>query len=315
MPSYSGVWNLVSQYQAQAQGNWPLPPGVALFGGNSSTNVIDSVLISTGGNATDFGDMTTIRRLYGAAASTTRAVFGGGRQGSTDYQTIDYSTFASSGNTVSFGNLSYPGKFVLAATSNNTRALFGGGYNVQNTGSVYTTVDYITIASTGDATNFGSLTTTGYAPGACASSTRAIFAGGGTTAGGRSNVINYLTIASTGNSTDFGDLLASTSTVAGCSSSTRGVFAGGIPDGVATNVIQYITIASTGNATDFGDLTVNAGTPAAASSNTTALFSGFGSNVITFVTIASTGNAVDYGDLTGDKSDMSGCSNNGGGLQ
>lgn len=299
-----------SPYSSASSTVTPIP-AMALFGGNSSTNVIDKVLLSSLGNATDFGDMTTIRRLYGAAASVTRAVFGGGRQGTTNYSTIDYVEFATNGNTINFGNLDAGGRFVLSATSNSTRAIFGGGYDVS---VVFSDAQYITIASTGNAANFGTLTTTNYGPGACASSVRAIFAGGGTTAGGRSNVINYLTIATTGNSTDFGDLIAVIYSVAGCSSSTRGLFGGGQQTAGATNVIQYITIASLGNSTDFGDLTTTAGSPGAASSNTTALFSGFASNAINYVTISSTGNASSFGDLTVSKNDMSGTSNAHGGL-
>jgi hypothetical protein len=223
MPNYQGVWSLSEQFQAQGDGNWPpnyvLP--LALFGGNSSSTTMDVFNLTTQGNATDFGTMTTQRRLYGASGSSTRALFGGGRQGSTDYQLIDFVTYSSGGSTATFGNLSYPGKFTIASASNGTRSLFGGGYNVDAGGGVYSTIDYVTIASTGNSLNFGTLTDQRYWPGALASSVRAVFAGGGSSAGGRSNVIAYVTIASTGNATDFGDLIASTYGVAGCSSSTR----------------------------------------------------------------------------------------------
>jgi hypothetical protein len=47
MPSYSGVWNLVSQYQAKAQDNWPIQPPVIgqAFGGGFFAGYI-----STAGN-------------------------------------------------------------------------------------------------------------------------------------------------------------------------------------------------------------------------------------------------------------------------
>jgi hypothetical protein len=155
-----GVWTLDQVAYWRKQNLWPIAGSgatpIALFGGNDSTNVIDKVLLSTTGNATDFGDMTTIRRLYGAAASITRAVFGGGRQGTTNYNTIDYVQFSTNGNTTNFGNLT-AGKFVLSATSNNTRAIFGGGYDVS---MVFSDAEYITIASTGNATDFGDLSVT-----------------------------------------------------------------------------------------------------------------------------------------------------------
>jgi hypothetical protein len=47
MPSYSGIWNLVSQYQAKAQDNWPIQPPVIgqAFGGGFFAGYI-----STAGN-------------------------------------------------------------------------------------------------------------------------------------------------------------------------------------------------------------------------------------------------------------------------
>ena len=59
----------------------------------------------------------------------------------------------------------------------------------------------MTISSLGNAVNFGTLTNTNSNKGACSSSTRGVFAGGGT-----SNVIEYVTILTTGNGVDFGDI-------------------------------------------------------------------------------------------------------------
>ena len=129
------------------------------------------------------------------------------------------------------------------------RGLFGGG----STGSDSNVIDYVTIASTGNATDFGDLTVARYGLAGCSSTTRGLFAGGYSPT---SNVIDYVTIASTGNATDFGDLTVARYYLAGCSSSTRGLFGGG-NTGSYSNVIDYVTIASTGNATDFGNLTVS----------------------------------------------------------
>ena len=68
-------------------------------------------------------------------------------------------------------------------------------------------MDYITIASTGNATDFGNLTAgKGFTAGT-SNSTRGVFLGGYTNSGNVDN-IDYITIASTGNAQDFGDLLA-----------------------------------------------------------------------------------------------------------
>jgi len=136
------------------------------------------------------------------------------------------------------------------------RGVFGGGKAIVG-GSQYNIIDFITIASTGNATDFGDLTSTREVNSGVNSLTRGVF-GFGNTGGASSNVMDYITIASTGNAIDFGD---STITSRGLQGSacdkTRGIFAGGYVVGSrGVNVIQYITTASTGNATDFGDLTV-----------------------------------------------------------
>ena len=68
-------------------------------------------------------------------------------------------------------------------------------------------IDYVTIASTGNASDFGDLVDSRNGVAGAASSTRGLFAGGdyGSTL---SNIIEYITIATTGNTTDFGDLTA-----------------------------------------------------------------------------------------------------------
>jgi hypothetical protein len=119
----------------------------------------------------------------------------------------------------------------------NARGVFGGGASPGNTN----VIDYITIATTGNASDFGDLTVSRHRLAACSSSTRGVFGGGyGPTF---SNVLDYITIASVGNATDFGDLTVARRKPGACSSITRGVFGGG---GTPTlqNVIDYITLAS-----------------------------------------------------------------------
>jgi hypothetical protein len=81
------------------------------------------------------------------------------------------------------------------------RGLKGGSNNIE----------YITIATTGNATTFGTMTSSRSDAVGNSSSTRGVF-GGGT---GDSNVMDYVTIATTGNATDFGDLTAGRISLAG----------------------------------------------------------------------------------------------------
>jgi len=163
-------------------------------------------------------------------------------------------------------------------------------------------IDYITISTLGNATDFGNLTQITREFSACSSSTRGVMGGGFVSPGVESNVMQYLTIATTGNAQDFGDLITATRGTGGASSSTRGLFSGGYaPSNV--NTIQFITIQSTGNTQDFGDLTDTFRYHDGMNSTTRAVFAGGGApdnsatDKIDYVSIPSTGNAVDFGDL------------------
>tara|TARA_Y100000004_G_scaffold148759_1_gene170392 strand:- start:79 stop:2295 length:2217 start_codon:yes stop_codon:yes gene_type:complete len=175
------------------------------------------------------------------------------------------------------------------------RGVFAGGSTASSQSDF---IEYITITSTGNSTEFGNLQTQKSAVAGCASSTRGIFGGGHST----TNQIDYITILSTGNASDFGDLSVARRYASGLSNSTRGVFGGG-STGSNSDVIDYITIASTGNATDFGNMqNARQATAGCASTTRGIIFGGdqIGgqTDTIDYITIGSTGNASDFGDLT-----------------
>jgi hypothetical protein len=247
--------------------------GVWGGGGNADAggeqNIIDYVTIATTGNATDFGDLTSpTRNQLSGGSSSIRGVFGGGWDSPVKVNTIDYITIATTGNSTDFGDLTGLVE-ANAICSSSTRGVFGGGGDVtlNPAGVVFNIIEYITIATTGNATDFGDLTQARISLAACSSSTRGVFGGGYSSI--RVNTIDYITIATTGNASDFGDLTVPREYLAACSSSTRGVFGGGhtyTPTYTAYNIIDYITIATIGNSQDFGDFsTVKDGRSAACS--------------------------------------------------
>ena len=89
----------------------------------------------------------------------------------------------------------------LASLSNQTRGIWTFGDS-----PVANTLEYITIAATGNAVDFGDSTEGRKNLGACASSTRGLQGGGRDGSNNLEVNIDYLTIATTGNSSDFGDL-------------------------------------------------------------------------------------------------------------
>ena len=297
--------------------------------GGSFSNTIDIVQVRSKGNASDFGDLALGRQSIanGCISSTIRGLFYAGDDSgpSTYVNNIDFITMASVGNAADFGDAtaddSGGGGF-----SNATRGGRGGGFT--GTGNPFGSniIDYVTIATTGNATDFGDLSSVRYSVSGLSSSTRGIFGGGAVYTGSTvfTDTMEYITIASTGNVTDFGNVLGAADNMLSASSATRGLYLGGIETSGAPavqNVIQYITIASTGNSQDFGDLAVamRSGGPGSNSISGITMGGYAGpakSEVIQEVTIATTGNAADFGDLTQTRADNPGTvSPSHGGLQ
>lgn len=238
-----------------------------------------------------------------------RGVFAGGDNGSVVFNVIQYVTIASTGNTTDFGDLTF-GRNGLAGFSSSTRGVHSGGFKFTSPATTYNVIDYITIATTGNALDFGDLTVARSGCSGLSSSTR------GLTCGGGGNVIDYVTIASLGNAIDFGDLVQTRNTPACFGSSTRGCI-GGMNSSGTTSTIDYVTIATTGNAINFGNLLTGAVVQGFSGCNdSTRGLMGAGIttggarvNVIQYITIASTGNSLDFGDLTVLVRDNAACSN------
>ena len=200
------------------------------------------------------------------------------------------------------------GSSAFSAASNSAspfspRALFYSGLNSSSV--QLSTIDYVTIATLGNAANFGSLFVAGQNTGATGSSSRGLHAI-------YTNAVEYVTYSTTGNSQDFGDLTVARGSLNACNSATRSVFAGG---GYAdSNVIDFVTTATTGNATDFGDLTERVSNGAGCSSPTRGVFAhgfafpGNDTNTISYITTATAGNSIDFGDLLAGKYYIGGCS-------
>ena len=190
--------------------------GIYLGGGSpGNTNTIEFITIATAGNAQDFGDATAAKSGVGSLASPTRACFGGGQD-----NTIEFVTIATTGNASDFGDLISGTTEKPAGTSSSTRGLFICGES-QPSGTRINTIQFITIASTGNATDFGDHTDSRRSFGACNNSIRAVY-GGGNTSAGSDNALSFVTIATTGNGQDFGDLLAARSTALTATSDSHG---------------------------------------------------------------------------------------------
>ena len=324
-PSYSGVWNISTQYQYRT--GWPVDANLGAVGivaggqtaGSGSGAVVNTIekflAAASSGNTTDFGDLSVARHSSSSMGNDTRAIFAGGWDnyaGSSRSNVIDYITYSTSGNATDFGDVAATTSDANCSASNNVRGITFGG-RIHSNGTIDNAIEYLTIASTGNATDFGDLSIGGaykarhrQGNGMSGSTTRGL-ASGGYTPNALSNVIQYVTIASAGDSTDLGDMSSSTDELAHMSSNTRGVIAGGSGGGgTFINTIEYVTIASTGNVTDFGDMTASKAFLMGASSSTKGFIIGGTTasgitntiNPIETILFSTTGNATDFGDLT-----------------
>jgi len=279
---------------------------------------IQFVQVNTTGNAIDFGDMTDARTELTAYASRTRGFTRGGIYGPqpTNYvNTIEYITFASTGNGTDFADAAYQ-RGQQASCSSATRALSSGGS--YGGSSVYNDIEFFTMASQANGIEFGELSVTTRGGAACASPTRGIFFLGDNAGSTKINTIEYVTISTTGNSSDFGDNTVTARYSSSCANAVRGITAGG-NTGSVINTIDFITISTLGNAKDFGDLvTSTSGGLGGCASPTRGVFGG-GYNpskidVIQYVQIMSTGNSIDFGNLLEVNQYPYGISNGHGGL-
>ena len=273
--------------------------GGGLSPGNTAYPNVDLITIPTLGNAVNFGQLHTERTSHGACSSSTRGIFLGGNpdNDATEYYTlasqgngIDFGNLTSTGRryTSSFSSstrgFSAGGKDDPAVTNEidyceistlnswldfgdlTVAALYWGGLSSPTRGLTLVAddpasqvINMVTIASKGNAIDFGDQSKTGGYQSAAANSVRGLWAGGYSSTPrqtvGFTRSIEAITIASQGTSQFFGDLINTPMYGDGSSTSTRAIFAGSGGTSNTTNNIEFVTIATFGNAQDFGDLT------------------------------------------------------------
>ena len=319
------------------------PPSTVPWGGNRALRAgrrgsgsaglsvaLDYWNISVTGNASDFGDCqasssSSTNNDHSASNGTRALVSRNGSDGDVNNAiggSYDYFTVAVPGNSSTFGNALEIARSG-AGLGDGTYAVFAGGYIAYGpTGTGYRDdIDYFTIATTGNATSFGSLQNVkGFQSGA-GNATRGTIWGGQVQDPGPTyyydDAIEYITIASPGNSSSFGNMSEGSMRGSAASDETRAVCQLGnagpnYANQAASNKLEYITVATTGNTTDFGDINpdnANSVWMAGACENETRIcFSGGRteasgtlvnaySNQIQYITTQTTGNATDFGDL------------------
>ena len=140
------------------------PTRCVMAGGEAPTkiNTMQYVTIMSMGNAFDFGDLTIARSGVVSLSSATRGLYLGGElPASPNFtNTVDFVQIATTGNAINFGDLDNSNGMRLGATAASpTRGLYAGGGNDQPvSNTAFTKIHLFTIASTGNATDFGDIT-------------------------------------------------------------------------------------------------------------------------------------------------------------
>ena len=169
-------------------------------GGNKKDS-IEFITIAAKSNATDFGDLVSgaTGGLTGGMANQVRGIWAGGYT-PTALNVIQYVNIMTLGDSIDFGDLTSLASEPAAVFANHTRGIVAGGSGDSNM------INSITVASTGNATYFGDISSGGgqSCMGGGCSHTRGIIAGASSPS--YNNGIVYITMATFGNSLDFGDL-------------------------------------------------------------------------------------------------------------
>ena len=188
--------------------------------GNVLSNDIQYVTIAATGNSIEFGDLTQTTSSGGSFSSPTRMIVVGGRSTpSNSTNVIQFVMTSTLGNATDFGDTLESGAN-RCGSSNSVRGVYGGFAP----SSPYTTqsnsIEYITMATLGNGTDFGDLTISKADRESVSSPTRAVFAGGSNSL---VDVIDYVQIMSTGNAIDFGDMQSARENPGGASNGHGGL--------------------------------------------------------------------------------------------
>ena len=209
----------VSSLSSDTRGIWaggaggPASPYI-----QSDVSVTDYVTIASEGNATSFGELIDQGYMGDVACSSpTRGVIAGGNPTT---NVIQYVTIASTGVAKDFGDL-IAASIAPGAASSHTRGIFCGSCPGAPAYTSLNHIDYVTIASTGNAQDFGDSLFAGSYKAGTSNSIRAVWTG--TYASPTTlNNIEYVQIQTLGNTVDFGDSTNSYGNRAGATSDTHG---------------------------------------------------------------------------------------------
>jgi hypothetical protein len=229
---------------------------------------------------------------------------------------IEKITIGTLGNGVSFGNLTYGRSHMGSGMSSGVRGVFQGGWNWSH-GEHNGKMDYVTFATPGNATYFGTFGHENYGSSAVSDGTRGVIGPGYNARNpeprGHHYISRYITIETPGNASQFGTIKQGYWGSA-VSSGTRGIFGGYSRSGWDSK-LEYITIQTPKNSIYFGSTNRHRGpSPTTVTDAIKGVyFGGWNGNWnnarIEYITIATPSNSIDFGNAQGITGEGAGVSN------
>jgi hypothetical protein len=131
--------------------------GLAYGGSSPTVNTIDFITINTTGTHGDFGDINATLQNNQGGGNCIRGIINSSGTPAVSNQ-MSFVTIATLGDSQDFGDL-VTGRAITMNVSSSTRLVIGGGMTATSPAIVRTNVmEYVTIASTGNAVDFGDMT-------------------------------------------------------------------------------------------------------------------------------------------------------------
>ena len=147
--NYEGS-GMASPIRAIATGGDSTPGNIG-----QAVGYIDAVIISTLGNAVEFGEQHTFNTWQRSCASNAvRGLIMGGYTSPDETNRIEFISMSSAGKAKDFGDLTSSHRYSYAVSSP-VRVCRAGGYNAPASTNI---IDYVQIMTTGNAFEFGDLT-------------------------------------------------------------------------------------------------------------------------------------------------------------
>ena len=187
---------------------------------DSQDKTLEFITMASTGNFIDFGDLIQSTNSNGTVNSPTRGVTLGGSSSPSRINNIEFITISTTGNSADFGDLIGTRTPNSGASSNAIRGIVMGGAAPGPVASNSNTIEFITIATLGNGTDFGDLLGTRGDGAGFSSPTRAVCALG---SGSSDTTVEFVQIMTTGNAVDYGDLNQGTYEMGGNSNGHGGL--------------------------------------------------------------------------------------------